>query len=202
MVYQLKKSDIDKAAQVLGESFWDYPVSKFIFPNEHIKKSKISYVHASMVKLGMHNGFVNAPSKNIEGVAVWIDSSIKGSPLLDGLKAGIFSLFCAIDIKSFIRLLKIVSKNEKVRDDILKGQNCYILESIGVDPQYQKQGFAHKLIIAGLKSADEMEIPCYLETSNPANIDFYKKYNFLQVHKFEKFSIKTYCLYRESKINA
>jgi len=47
-----------------------------------------------------------------------------------------------------------------------------------------------------------MKSPCYLETSNPVNVDIYKKYDFIQVHEFEKFNIKTFCLYREPKIIA
>ncbi len=200
MVYQIKESDINKAAQVLGKSFLGSSTFKFVFPDEHIRISKISHIQSYVIKLGMHNGFVTVPSKNIEGVAVWIDTSIKNSPLMDGLKAGIFSLFCTIGIKSFSRLVKIGSENEKVRTSILKGKTHLVLEVIGVDPKYQNQGFAHKLISSGLKSADKMKIPCYLETSNPANIDFYRKYDFLQVHEFEKCGIKTYCLYREAKI--
>ena len=99
-----------------------------------------------LIRLAMRNGFVTAPINNIEGVAVWIDSAIKSSPLLDGLSAGIISLFKNIDLKSFIRFSKIGSAIEKARSSITKDTDCYILDSIGVDPQYQNQGFAHMLI--------------------------------------------------------
>lgn len=195
MVYQLRKPDIGNASQVLGKSFIDYPVFKYIFPDVQTRKDKLFHVQAFLIKLAIHKGFVTAPSDKIEGVAVWVDSSNKQSPLMDGLRAGILSLFKAIGIKPFARLMKVGVKNEKTRKEILQGQECLIIESIGIDPQFQKQKFARKLIISGLSHADKEETPCYLETSNPINMGIYKKYGFHLVHEFEKCNIKTYCLY-------
>lgn len=197
MVYQIQKTDIKKAAQVLGRSFVDYPIFKYVLSNDQYRKRKITYLFLFIIKLGLLNGEVIASSKEIEGVSIWINPSSEDSPLIDGLKAGIISLLFSIDSKSFMRFCEIGSKIEKIRSDILKDSEYLLLDAIGVDPQFQRQGFARLQIESKLNIADKTNTPCYLETSNRDNIYFYEKFGFSLFYEYELFKIKTYCLYRK-----
>jgi len=52
------------------------------------------------------------------------------------------------------------------------------LEALGVRPEAQKQGLGGRLVRPMLERADSEGIECYLETSNPANIDYYARFGF------------------------
>lgn len=56
------------------------------------------------------------------------------------------------------------------------------LFTIGVTPDAQGQGFGHQLLSPLLRAADRAGLPIYLESSNPANHDFYAGHGF-ETHK-------------------
>ncbi|OGP66453.1 MAG: hypothetical protein A2W27_04320 [Deltaproteobacteria bacterium RBG_16_44_11] len=197
MLYRIQKSDIDKAAQILGRSFIDYPIFKYVFPDDQHRKNKIRYLFTFLIKLGMLNGEVYASSKDIEAVSIWINSSNARSPLMSAFKAGIISLNLKVDSKSVKRFSEIGLNKQKIRSDIVN-VNYILLDVIGVDPQFQKQGFARLLMESKLNDADKYKTPCYLETSNRDNLNFYKKFGFNLIHEYELLKIKVFCLYRKS----
>lgn len=71
MVYSIQQRDIDKASQVLGRAFSNYPIFKYILPDPQYRKNKIHHLFSFLIKIGLLNGEVIAPSKNIEGVGIW-----------------------------------------------------------------------------------------------------------------------------------
>ena len=200
MLHKLQKKDINKAAQVLGESFSDYPIFKYVFPDDQYRKNKINHLFRFLIKYGMLNGEVFAPSDNIEGVSIWINSSNKKSSLWNVLKAGLISLFLNIDKQSFDRFSYIGKYKQNTRTNLITN-NYYLLDTIGVDPQLQKKGFARLLMEAKLEEIDQLKIPCYLETSDKMNLNFYKKFGFEIIHEYELASVKVFCLFRELSCN-
>ena len=199
MLYQIEKKDIDKAVRVLSSSFIDYPTFRFIFPDDQYRKKKLKHLFTFFVKFGMLNGEVLATSQNIEGISIWFDSNNLKSSLISYLKAGLASVIFKIDPKSFKRFTEIGSIKQKTRSDILN-TSYYYIDFVGVDPQYQKQGFSLLLIEEKLNYCDRMKIPCYVETSNQENVPFYLKFGFKIIHEYELNSLKDFCLYREPNI--
>ena len=53
------------------------------------------------------------------------------------------------------------------------GERHWYLETLGVHPRAQRRGWGQRLLGPGLRRADADELPCYLETSDPANVDYY-----------------------------
>lgn len=194
MLYQIQKKDIDKAAKILAKSFIDYPIFKFVFPDEQYRKNKIHHLFSFFIKLGMLRGEVFASSKNIEAVSIWLNPDVKLS-LLDYLKAGIIFLKFKIDRKSIKRFSEIGLTKKKNRSNILNNNYC-LLDVIGVDPQFQKKGFARLLVESKLIDTDKLKIPCYVETSNQENIPFYERFGFKLIHEYELMSLNIFCLYR------
>ncbi len=54
----------------------------------------------------------------------------------------------------------------------------WYLETLSVRPEHQRQGLGSRLITPILGRADQDRLPCYLETSDPANIDYYTRFGF------------------------
>ena len=59
----------------------------------------------------------------------------------------------------------------------------YMLAMIGVDPIYQRKGYASKLIRAKLKEADNQNFPCFLNTEKEVNVSIYEHFGFELVDK-------------------
>jgi GNAT superfamily N-acetyltransferase len=55
---------------------------------------------------------------------------------------------------------------------------AWYLEAMGVHPRAQRRGVGSRLITPVLTLADESGLPCYLQTSDPANIEYYRRYGF------------------------
>lgn len=196
MLYKIERKDINKAAQVLGESFINYPIFKYIFPDDQYRKNKINHLFKFLIKYGLLNGEVFAPSENIEGVSIWIKSSNAESSLWNVLKSGLISLFLNIDKQSFDRFRYIGKNKQNMRANLIT-KNYYLLDTISVNPQLQKQGFARLLIESKLKKIDQLNIPCYLETSERTNLIFYQKFGFDVIREYELAPLKVFCLLRE-----
>jgi GNAT superfamily N-acetyltransferase len=55
---------------------------------------------------------------------------------------------------------------------------AWYLSILGVRPAARGQGIAQRLIEATLKRADEVGVPCFLETFNPLSLPFYRRLGF------------------------
>jgi ribosomal protein S18 acetylase RimI-like enzyme len=54
----------------------------------------------------------------------------------------------------------------------------WYLEVLSVRPEHQRQGLGSRLVTPILERADGERMPCYLETADPANVDFYRRFGF------------------------
>lgn len=61
------------------------------------------------------------------------------------------------------------------------------LQYLATSPSCQGHGIGSQLIKTGLKRADELNLCCYIESSNPANIPFYKRHGFSVVEEYYHF---------------
>ena len=55
----------------------------------------------------------------------------------------------------------------------------WYLETMGVDPAAQRKGIGGQLLEPVLEIADSDGVDCYLETADPANVDFYERHGFV-----------------------
>jgi hypothetical protein len=198
MLYQIEKKDVNNAAMVLGKSFINYPVFSFILPDLSYREKKLKFIFKFLINLGLLSGDVIATSNKLEGISIWIDSSSKKTSAIKIIWYCLIPLLFRVNPVSVIRLIKIGRLKEKARKDILKSP-YNLLDLIGVDPMYQHQGHAHRIIESKLRDYDNQFNPCYLETSDKVNISFYEKYNFRLYHEYQLKKINVYCLLRESK---
>lgn len=59
----------------------------------------------------------------------------------------------------------------------------WFLLTIGVDPDFQRKGYASKLLRPMLTRIDEEGLPCYLETLDETKIPLYEHFGFKVVEK-------------------
>jgi ribosomal protein S18 acetylase RimI-like enzyme len=59
----------------------------------------------------------------------------------------------------------------------------WYLVVLGVRPSHQGHGYGSRLVAAGLHRADRDGTSSYLETSDPANVEFYQRFGFTVVEQ-------------------
>ena len=64
-------------------------------------------------------------------------------------------------------------------------EELWYLPMVGVDARLQGQGLGARLMNWALARTDEMGIPTYLESSNPANVTFYKRLGYEAIGKIQ-----------------
>lgn len=64
-------------------------------------------------------------------------------------------------------------------------EDVWYLPMVGVDARFHGQGLGARLMNWSLAKTDEMGIPTYLESSNPANIPFYKRLGYEAIGKIQ-----------------
>jgi ribosomal protein S18 acetylase RimI-like enzyme len=62
---------------------------------------------------------------------------------------------------------------------------CRYLTFLAVDPARQGKGLGAALLEEGLRQCDRDGIPAYLESTNPANLSFYRRHGFEQIGLIE-----------------
>ncbi|KAF2012840.1 acyl-CoA N-acyltransferase [Aaosphaeria arxii CBS 175.79] len=70
------------------------------------------------------------------------------------------------------------------KEEVLRGKEHLYLHLLHTDPAHQGRGAGRQLVQWGLVKADELGLPCYLESS-PAAHGFYEKLGFRDVRLFK-----------------
>ena len=54
----------------------------------------------------------------------------------------------------------------------------WYLEVLSVRPEHQRHGLGSRLVTPILERADRDQVPCDLDTADPANVAFYRRFGF------------------------
>lgn len=81
------------------------------------------------------------------------------------------------------RLFKVLKREAYIKKFHPK-ENYIYLWFLGVNPDYQGKGIGSKLLEELLEISGKKGLSVYLETSNPLNLEFYKKFGFNIYHEW------------------
>ena len=129
----------------------------------------------------MH-GEVYAPSKNIEGVAVWLPSNKAEISKMNAIRVGGWKLYFQLGFSTVSRLESANHYSIDLRNKVVK-QSYWYSGPIGVAPEHQGKGYARILLKAMLNRLDSEKMPCFLETQTEKNVALYGRYGFEVVEK-------------------
>ena len=171
---------IDKAesvSNILAEAMADDPLSTFWFPDKTDRIKKLTDMFRPEVKYCFRHGTVYATSALMEGIALLI--TLKSLPRTLGMliQNGGLSLLFKFPIKT-IQSMNAYEKFAAVIHSRIAPFPHWYLHNIAVQKPFRRKGFAGKLIKPILTELEKREIPCYLETQNPANVPIYEHYGF------------------------
>ena len=165
------------AGETLARAFHDYPQYDYLFTDLDEKIRKLPEVKEFLVRYGIMYGEVYSTSPNLEGVAVWLPYWDTEITRAKSSKCGGKELEISLGVEWYKRY-EVIDKCEYACHKKYADYPHWYLYPIGVDPNYQGNGYASLLIRAKLAEIDEQNIPCYLETNKEINVYIYQHFGF------------------------
>jgi ribosomal protein S18 acetylase RimI-like enzyme len=178
---RLTKADT-KAAEVLARAFHDYPVSVYFEPDENKRRKTGPTVYQSLMKHGIKYGEVYVTSAKCEGVAIWFPSNSRHDTWWSNFISGRFMIPFIVGMETVKKQRAFGEYARKVRKRVAPFPHWY-LQMLGVDPEYQGQGYSSRLVKPMFARIDKEDLPCFLETQLEKNVPLYEHLGFKVVEE-------------------
>lgn len=201
-LHKITKKEVEEASLVLGKAFHNGLVMSHVIPDKDERKQKLPMVFEVSIRFALKYGGVYAPSENLEGIAIMLPHKKADMTFWRLLRSGAFRPLRKLGKEIDNRLGEILAPVIKDQKEILKRGYLY-LQTIGVSPEFQGQGFGGKMLRAITKYADNEEIPIYLEATEE-NVKLYEKFGFqvLKEAKLSTIDLKMWEMVRETSYEA
>ena len=165
------------AADAMAAGHAQYPSFRHVFPDERRRVRALRAFFAATVRDAIPFGSVLAVTdgSRVQAAAVWLPPGafpwslarkLAATPTLAGVAVA--------DPRAFPTFLRYGENVERAHP----AEAHWYLEALSVRPECQRRGLGSRLVEPILERADAEGAPCYLETSDPANIAFYRRFGF------------------------
>ncbi|MCK5341794.1 MAG: GNAT family N-acetyltransferase [Candidatus Heimdallarchaeota archaeon] len=139
------------------------------------------------IRYCMRFGEVFTTSPKLEGIALWQLKDPREKRQDDPLSLFInwinFALAVALG-EALERVQSFYGYTLSTHYELLPSLHWYFF-IIGVDPNFQRKGFASRLITPMLARIDKEQLPCYLDTNNEKNVGIYQHFGFKVLKKYQ-----------------
>lgn len=164
-------------AAAIAAGHADYPTFRHLFPDPRRRARALEPFFAATVRDAIPFGSALAVwhGSLVAATAVWLAPG--RFPWSAGRKlaatAGLTRVLAA-DWRAFPAFIRCGANVERAHP----AEPHWYLEVLSVRPEHQRQGLGSRLVTPVLARADRDRVPCYLETADPANVEFYQRFGF------------------------
>jgi GNAT superfamily N-acetyltransferase len=165
----------DPRIETLIEAFYHDPLIEFLLPEEESRAKPLSTGIEFLLGLSSSTWSVGAGTKDCAGVIGAASPEEYPPPffhLTVMLTKLILKSLSSTPVRVMEQWLRIFHKFDKLHPS---QPHWYIL-ILGIHPDHQGKGLGGQLLKQVLQRADYEKVAVYLESSNPKNLDFYRKY--------------------------
>lgn len=167
---------VDRATQTFVDAFFDDPLLEWIFRDPAMRKQLSRHVFGVLGQYGIRYGYCTQLEDGA-AVTMWLRPRETRMETGKLIRCGFLGLPLRLGLGQFARFGRAQEQMERIHKRVLTEPHWYLV-GIAVDPERQGAGRGSELVRAGTAKADEAGFPCYLETSRPANLDFYRRHGF------------------------
>jgi len=165
-------ADVDAMAAQLARTFWDDPVTNYIFTDDARRDAALRAYFGTQMRADYLAFGGCYTTEDHTGAAVWAPA---GKPLQAGWR-GILTMlpvlpYVATNLVTTLRLLNTV-------ETLHPHEPHWYLATLGTTPERQGQGIGSALLRPVLEHCDAEGLPCYLESSKERNVPFYRRHGF------------------------
>ena len=154
----------------LLQAFFDDPVLTWAFPDPAKRRRHGTAYFRMHARRSIASGFAWATDG---GAALWDPPHAWKTSAAEDLLLAARSVR-GIGLRHGSRVVRGLLEVEKQHPS----EEHLYLAVVGTRPDARGQGWGARLLAPGLQYADEHKLPCYLESSNPANLRFYERLGF------------------------
>ena len=175
-VSTLDGADIEAATAVLLASHGDYPAFRSLWPRPGSRRrALLPFLRAGVADAAAFRASSVAWSDTAAvAVALWLPpGAFPWSPRRKRATPALLRTAVAAP-RSFPRFTRIGSSAERSHPQ----EPHWYLETLGVHPATQRRGWGQRILTPRLQQADDDGVPCYVETSDTANVPFYRLLGF------------------------
>jgi GNAT superfamily N-acetyltransferase len=164
--------DAAPLARTLARAYFDDPLIRFFIPDDRRREAKLPGLFKLLFEVGLPNGPCYV-TNGCESVALWRSPNQWRIPIRDYMTNGP-ELLNILGVAGVVRVMGAMN----FIDHRHPKQPHFYLQAIGTDPANQGEGFAAALIRRQLAKADDLGVPCYLESTKESNIPIYAHFGF------------------------
>jgi GNAT superfamily N-acetyltransferase len=167
--------DVKACAQVLTQAFADDPGTRNFEPDDERRRGILPAFFRAFVAASLsEGGDLVVAGDPVEGIASWFGPEHHG-PSPEAMGANGFGEFLGqAGPVATERLFAMLAEIEQQHERLVQGPHLR-LEFFGVVPSRQGSGIGTALIEHGHRRADELRLPCYLETMTEKNVRYYER---------------------------
>ncbi|APC37333.1 GNAT family N-acetyltransferase [Nocardiopsis dassonvillei] len=194
-------NDVPAVARVLGRALYHDPLFRWLFPDDDLRMAQNFRACALLAGFGHvpggHATVAESPEGParipvVRGAALWTPPGAGR----EGAAVPLRSLPHWFSLVGLSRLPELTWYNGEVRASVPEGPHWYLCV-LGADPATDGTDTGARLLREGLARADADGVPVYLETADPADIGYYKDYDFRVVRAVHPPAApSTYCMLR------
>ena len=177
-------SDVEACASVLAAAFQDDPGTTVYEPDPERRREILPAFFRTFVAASLaEDGDIVVSGDPVNGVASWFGPERHG-PTPDAMgENGFGEVLGLAGPEASQRLLAMIGEIEEQHAQLTDGAHLR-LEFYGVVPEQQGSGIGSALIDHGHRRAEELGLPCYLETFTEPNVRFYERRGYQVVGEF------------------
>ncbi len=159
-------------------AFYDDPTWSWAFPDPELRREHMLAFWGLMIGGALRYPWV-LRTDGYAAVAVWIPPG--GTELSEEEEARMAPLLESLIGARSGDVLELLARFDRAHPH---GEPHYYLSLLGTHPADRGQGIGMRLLAENLARIDEEHMPCYLESSNPANNHRYERLGFAAVGEF------------------
>lgn len=204
-LYRVRKKDLPRLESLLYSCFAHDPLYETLIPDENVRKRLMPELFQCDMDEFYETCEIFSDSEELNSVLVVSDEAEPYNMIrfyFSEAKAVLRTDTCLIkedpSLKTFYNFLKGDDYlNSRWTAQLHQNKRLHIIY-LAVDPKMQHHQLAKELMDETIRYAEKHKMLISLETHNPRNVDFYRRFGFKVYGIVEKgFPLKQYCLIRE-----
>lgn len=171
-VREAESQDLTALSRSLVRAFVDDPVAQWAAPRKSDRDRALAGFFDAYLAHKQPHGFVSCTSDSA-GAAIWAPPGKSSMTMAEAWAIVRPNVFSRLALRG-----PLIARGAWRVDRLHPEAPHFYLAAIGVDPSAQGRGLGSRLLAPVLNLCDEDRVGAYLESSDPANIDFYVRHGF------------------------
>ena len=199
-IIKLEANQKKKAAEVVSEAFFNYPMLTHYFPNLKRRKRWMPWYMEKTLNCAMCYGEVLTTS-DCSGVLFVLPPGNTRLTNKQYIQNGFLFVPFIMGLRNYLKSSECEKFVADTHERLLNGQAHYYLWGLVTDPKKQRKGVGSTLLKKLTDKADAENMPIYLETHDPQNVIYYEQFGFKLIHTdtIPKHGLDIWCMLRQSE---